>query len=165
MEKGRNVKDSLIATLTTIQNCDNKAGSLLTAVGIVFGFSMFSVDELKAKSGATLISIYVLGSLYLIVFLVTIISLIMIVFPRRRNREEKNRKIEYQLYSEDLFFHLKKGDIESFIDKNMDNSAVLDQIKNCSRIAHVKENLLRASVFSIILFALLLAGLVVCMFF
>lgn len=156
-------KDSLAAIQNTIANYDNKAGVLLTAVGIVFGFSLFSIQELSNKIEAIKVFCYIFGILYLLALVTSLILLVLIVFPRGRNKKEKENKTEYPLYSEDLYNHVKKGDIDSFIkDGNTDN-AVLDQIKVCSRIAHTKEFLLKAAVISIIAFTICLVALVICL--
>ena len=43
MEENNKYQESLSAVQNTIANYDNKASALLTAVGIVFGFSLFSL--------------------------------------------------------------------------------------------------------------------------
>lgn len=157
-------KESLTAVNGTIANYDNKAGVLLTAVGIVFGFSLFSVQELSNKQDAVKVCSYIFGILYLVAFVTSIILLVLIVFPRRRNKKEKENKIDYPLYTEDLYEHLNKGDIDTFVKDGYKDDAILDQIKTCTRIAHTKEKLLRAAVGFIIAFAVCLVALVVCLF-
>lgn len=159
-----NAKKSLDSTLSTISNCDNKANALLTAVGIVFGFSMFSIQELSGKNGPIKVLVITFGILYLLSFLTTIVLLVLIVFPRRKTKKEINRQLDYQCYTEDLFIHLKEGDLDSFVAKNVNAESVIDQIKNCTRIAHTKENLLRIATISLIVFAIFLVCLVVCIF-
>lgn len=156
-------KESLSAIQGTIANYDNKAGVLLTAVGIVFGFSLFSVDEFSNKGDAIKVFCYIFGALYLLAFVTSLILLVLIVFPRGRNKKEKENKIDYPLYSEDLYSHVKNGDADSFIKDGNTDSAALDQIKVCSRIAHTKEILLKAAVISIIAFTVCLVALVVCL--
>ena len=157
-------KESLSAVNGTIANYDNKAGVLLTAVGIVFGFSLFSVQELSSKQDAVKVCSYIFGILYLVAFVTSIILLVLIVFPRRRNQKEKENKIDYPLYTEDLYEHLNKGDIDTFVKDGYKDDAILDQIKVCTRIAHTKERLLRAAAGFIIAFAVCLVALVVCLF-
>ena len=157
------LKESLSAIQGTIANYDNKAGVLLTAVGIVFGFSLFSIQELSNKTDVVKIFCYIFGILYLLAFVASLILLVLIVFPRGRNKKEKENKTEYPLYSEDLYNHVKNGDVDSFIKEGNTDSAVLDQIKVCSRIAHTKEALLKTAVISIIVFTACLVVLVVCL--
>ena len=164
MDSFENSKKCLDSVIATISNCDNKANSFLTAVGIVFGFSMFSIQELLGKNGAVETLIIVFGILYLLCFISTIVLLVLIVFPRRRNKIEKSRKIDCQYYSEDLYRHLSADDIETFVVEDVKTDAIVDQIKNCTRIAHIKESLLRVATILIILFALFLVCLVVCLF-
>ena len=156
-------KESLSSVQSTIANYDNKAGVLLTAVGIVFGFSLFSIQELDNKSDTVKVFCYIFGILYLLAFVTSLILLVLIVFPRGRKKKEKENKIEYPLYSEDLYNHVKNGDIESFIKDGNADSAVLDQIQVCSRIVHTKEILLKAAVISIVAFTVCLVALVVCL--
>ena len=157
------LEESLFAIQSTITNYDNKAGVLLTAVGIVFGFSLFSIQELSNKPDVVKIFYYIFGVLYLLAFVTSLILLVLIVFPRGRNKKEKENETEYPLYSEDLYNHVKNGDIDSFIKEGNNDSAVLDQIKICSRIAHTKEILLKAGVISIVAFTVCLVALVVCL--
>lgn len=156
-------RESLVAVNATIANCDNKASALLTAVGIVFGFSLFSVQELSNKQDVVKILSYIFGALYLIAFVISIILLVLIVFPRRRKKKEEGNKIDYPLYSEDLYEHLTKGDIDSFVEDGYKNDVLLEQIKVCTRIAHTKENMLRVAVGFIVAFTISLVALVVCL--
>lgn len=156
-------KESLFAVQSTIANYDNKASALLTAVGIVFGFSLFSVQELSNKTDILKVLCCIFGVLYLLAFVTSIILLVLIVFPRRRNKKEKENKVDYPLYTEDLYEHLNKGDIDTFVKDGNKDDAVLVQIRVCTRIAHTKEKLLRAAVGFIIAFAICLVALVVCL--
>lgn len=156
-------KESLSAIQGTIANYDNKAGVLLTAVGIVFGFSLFSIQELANKKDAVKVLCCIFGSLYLLAFVICLILLVLIVFPRGRNKKEKENKVDYPLYSEDIYNHVKNKDIDSFVKDGNSDSAVLDQINVCSRIAHTKEVLLKAAVISIIVFTTCLVALVICL--
>ena len=167
MDKNTNNSDnfqrSLSAIQSTIANYDNKAGVLLTAVGIVFGFSLFSIQELSDKTDVVKVFCYIFGILYLLAFVTSLILLVLIVFPRGRNKKEEKNKTEYSLYCEDLYNHVKSGDVDSFIKEGNSDNAILDQIKVCSRIAHTKEVLLKAAVKSIIAFTICLVALVVCL--
>ena len=156
-------KESLSAIQGTIANYDNKAGVLLTAVGIVFGFSLFSIQEFSNKTDVAKIFCYIFGILYLLAFVTSLILLVLIVFPRGRNKKEEKNKTEYLLYSDDLYNHVKSGDVDSFVKNGNSDNAVLDQIKVCSRIARTKEILLKTAVVSIIAFTVCLVTLVVCL--
>ena len=156
-------EQSLSAVQSTIANYDNKAGVLLTAVGIVFGFSLFSIQELSKKPDVVKVFCYIFGVLYLLAFVTSLILLVLIVFPRGRNKKEKENKVEYPLYCDDLYNHVERGDVDAFIKDGNSDNAILDQIKVCSRIAHTKEVLLKAAVISIIAFTICLVALVVCL--
>ena len=157
-------KDTLESLLVTINNYDSKAGTLLTAVGITFGFSLFSIGEIINKEGPIKTVIYILGVFYIVSFLSCIIVLSLIVFPRGRTRKENNNKIEYPLYLRDLFQHLKSGDLDDFLNKGYSKEAIVDQIKTCARIAKTKETLLRIFTILIIAFSAFLVSLLVCLF-
>ena len=163
MEENNKYQESLSAVQSTIANYDNKASALLTAVGIVFGFSLFSVQELSNKTDTIKVFCYIFGIFYLLAFVTSLILLVLIVFPRRRNKKEKENKIDYSLYNEDLYEHLNKGDIDTFVKDGYTDDGTLDQIKVCSRICHIKETLLRAAVISIIVFTVCLVALVVAL--
>ena len=156
-------KESLSAIQGTIANYDNKAGVLLTAVGIVFGFSLFSIQELSNKTDVAKVFCYIFGTLYLLAFVTSLILLVLIVFPRGRDKKEEKNKTEYPLYSDDLYNHVKSGDIDSFIKDGNSDNAILEQIKVCSRIARTKEILLKIAVLSIVTFTVCLVALVVCL--
>lgn len=159
-----NKKEILESNFKTISNCDSKAASLLTAVGIIFSFSMFSISDLSNTNGWVLKLIHIFGIAYIVVFIAIISILVSIIFPRRRNKKEKKVKVEYQLYSEDLFNHIKKNDFENFVDVKNNDKGLLDQIKVCTRIAHTKENLLMVSSLLTIVFAIILTALIVLLF-
>ena len=164
MKETNDISKPLLSTTNTIVNYDNKANSLLTAVGIVFGFSIFSISELTNKCGTLRILVIIFGLLYLICFVATIVLLVLIIFPRRRNKTESKNQIDFQCYHEDLYEHLKSKDIEEFLLQPISEESIVDQIKNCSRIAHIKENLLRAATILIMLFSFFLACLVIIAF-
>lgn len=155
---------SLLAIAESIRNSDNKAGVLLTAVGIVFGFSLFSVEAFPKEDGVRRLFAIAFCALYLLSFVVSLLLLVIIVCPRRRNAQEKLRRKDYFLYAEDLYVHSKNGDLSSFLEKDCDKEAVLEQIRICSRISHQKETLLKMAAFSISVFVVSLVLLVVCLF-
>lgn len=164
MVRKNELKEILFSLHQTISNYDNKAIALLSAVGIVFGFSMFSLNELINRCGVIKVLTMIVGSSYLLCFVVTIALLVLIIFPRRRNREEKKRAKEYKFYSEDLYKHLKIGDICDFTSCDGEEDALVDQIMNCTRITHIKETLLRIGTIFIIIFASLLILLIMLLF-
>ena len=92
------------------------------------------------------------------------ILLVLTVFPRRRIKKEKELKIENFYYHEDLYTHLKLNDLDIFVDKEETDDSIIDQIKNCSRIAHFKENSLRTASILIVVFSLLLVCFIVLLF-
>lgn len=153
-----NKEKVLGAIQQTILNCDNKASSLITALGIVFGFSLFSIDEISKVSDLQQILAYIFGSLYLALFISTLIVLIFVVYPR--GKKEKEKRFDYKFYSEDLYGRMSDDDFETFICAQNED-ALLDQIKECVKIAHTKTKLLRISSFLLVGFIVLLVALIV----
>lgn len=158
-----NRKDTLQALSAMIVNYDNKATALMTAVGVVFGFSLFSIQEFQNKSGLAQVTAYVFGTIYLIAFATSIVLLVLVVLPRSRSKKERLVKTDYPLYFKDVYCHVRTGDAQAFVDAGVSEFSLMDQIKVCSRIANTKERLLFAAVVSIVVFAASLVSLVVCL--
>lgn len=163
-----NEKERLIKILdsvqTTISNCDNKAMLFLTAIGLVFGLSSFSTDSLYNKQDSLKIAIIIIGLLYLLTFICSVVLLILVVYPRGKNKKESKNKKYYQCYSEDLYYHLKNGSIDNFANSELCEDAIIDQIKVCTRIAHLKQTLLKISSLFLIAFISFLIALIIIIF-
>lgn len=102
--------------------------------------------------------------MYLLLFVSIIVFLVLTIFPRRKIKKENGLKNEYAHYHEDLYNHLKINDLNTFIEKEETSEQIVDQIKNCSRIAHLKENYLRISSILIGPFSVLLVCIIVFLF-
>ena len=137
-----NRRDILDSVQHTIVNCDTKAAYLIAAIGIVFGFSIFSIDSILKTCGVIRILVYVFGSLYLLTFLTTLTLLVLVIIPR--DKKTKDKSLDYIYHSEDLYRHLDDEKFEIFIDCE-DKEALVDQIKECTRISHKKTILLRTA--------------------
>ena len=147
----------------SIRHYDEKAASLFTATGIIFGLSSFLIEFLSQKTNeAQIIAIIVLGLLYLFVFLVILVCFCLIVFPRRKRN--RNNELDYQLYSEDIYRMSKKDFFDDFISSKPTKEALIDQIKICSCIAHKKEILLRFLASLEVILGVLLASLMILAF-
>ena len=160
------MNDRLIEINNSISNSihrhDEKATSLFTATGIIFGLSSFLTASFLTKTNQIqLVFIYVFIGLYLLTFLLLVILFAMTIFPRRKTKEEKSRNLPFQHYSEDVYLKMKDYDFILFLSNECDKNAIVDQIKINSRIAHKKENLIIASVITTIVFSMLLVSLVV----
>ena len=143
-------KQNLFEILNAIQNHirlqDTKAEGLLTAIGIIFSFSLFSIDAIINKSSNIKILIYIFGALYLLSFLISIILLIVSLFPMRR---KEDKELLFPLYAIDIYKMSTKDDFEKQIIKEINENVLLSQIKACSKISYIKENCVRFSVFTI----------------
>ena len=159
-----NKKEVLDSIQGYIANFDNKATSLLTAIGVIFGFSLFSIGELGGKVGAIKTLIIVIGVLYLLTFTVSIISLVIIIFPRKKWVSANLDHYDYNHYYEDIYKKRNNKDFAFFINEESNEDVLLDQIKQCSRIAHIKSLLLKVSVVSIICMSITLVTLIVLLF-
>ena len=164
MNEQERLSEILNSVQTTISNCDNKAMLFLTAVGVVFGLSSFSTDSLYNKQGSLKIAIIIIGLLYLLTFICSVVTLILVVYPRGKNKKESKNKKYYQRYSEDLYYHLKNGSIDNFVNSELCEDVIVDQIKVCTRIAHLKQTLLKISSILVIAFISFLIALTIINF-
>lgn len=150
MNNDINYKPNLFEILDAIQNHirlqDTKAEGLLTAIGIIFSFSMFSIDAIINKSSNIKILIYIFGALYLLSFLISIILLIVSLFPMRR---KEDKELLFPLYAIDIYKMNTKDDFNKQIRKEINEDVLLSQIKACSKISYIKENCVRFSAFTI----------------
>lgn len=133
----------------TIKNCDKKATSILAALGIVFGFSLFSAQPISNSTGNIRIALLVFACAYILLFSVSFLILIYIVFPRRMKNDKLAGIPDYPGYSEHVYEHVLKKDLGTFIKTPLDEQAIIQQISTCSKIAHKKEMLLKISIFLI----------------
>lgn len=139
--------ESLSALYGTISSFDNKASSLLTATGVIFAFSTFSIDNLLKTSGYTILNVfmYIFGGLYIALFVATIIVLSSIIFPRTRKKSEIDGLIFNRYY---LDIYLNKNN-EEFLKAEPSEDVLISQIKINSRIAHNKHILLKVGTITI----------------
>lgn len=154
-------RELLSNTQEQIRNCDNKASLLISAVGIVFGFSLFTFDLLKEKISQRNILVIIGGIIYLLSFLLTVVILIAVIYPRGRNKKEKEKIKESPLYFEDIYANKDNGDITNFLNKDDYKQSIIDQISICARIAHIKTLLVKIACFVIIFFVLSLLFFVI----
>lgn len=156
-------KNALLDILNSVQEHirlqDTKAVGLLTAIGIVFSFSLFSLDNiLSIDSSYIKIIIYICGLIYLISFLISIVLLIVALFPMRK---KKSNNRFFPKYAIDVYKMTKSSNFSDKILRDINNDDILDQIKICSKIAFVKENCIRISTFSIVSSVFLLSIIIV----
>lgn len=149
-----NIKNSLNSIQNSIASFDNKATSLLTAVGIIFSFSLLSLDTLEGKELS--VWFYISAGLYLLSFLVSIVCLILVIVPRGKTKKEK--EIKYNLYQRDIYECLDNKDFNDFIKKEPTDEVILSQVKSCVKIAHIKEILLLIATIALICMAVTLAS-------
>ena len=156
----------LEAVQGTIRNSDIKASSLLSAVGIIFGLSAFTISELQGKeNNIQQLLIYIFGALYVVIFFVLITLLVLIVLPRRKNKKQfLNTELAYKYYGEDIYKAIVSNELNNLLTKSISKETVVDQIKICTKISHTKENLLIASVGLTICFAFCLCSLLTLAF-
>lgn len=142
-----NIKNSLDSIQNSIASFDNKATSLLTAVGIIFSFSLLSLDTLDGKELS--VWFYISAGLYLLSFLVSIVCLILVIVPRGKTKKKK--EIKCNLYQRDIYECLDNKDFNEFIKKEPTDQVMLSQVRSCVKIARTKEVLLIISTISIVL--------------
>lgn len=153
--------NSLYEALNFIQSSitkfDNKATSLLTAVGVIFSFSLLSLDSLILKEMP--ICFYVSGAIYLLSFLASIICLVLVIVPRGKKKSEKN--IVCNLYHGDVYACMDNAEFGFFVKKSPSEEELISQIKSCAKIAHIKEVFLGVSSVFIILLSISLVTSVI----
>ncbi len=142
---------------SSIKNSDQKASSMLTAVGVIFAFSIFPINNLQQKNEKIRTVIIVFAIIYFMLFILLIGILLCAIYPRRKNRIDD--KYLYNMYSEDVYKAVKNNCLEDLINKNASDDVVNDQIIQLSKIAHTKETLLRLSVYLSIIFSFVLVVL------
>lgn len=149
-----NTKKSLDSIQNSIASFDSKATSLLTAVGIIFSFSLLSLDTLDGKELS--VWFYISAGLYLLSFLVSIVCLILVIVPRGKTKKEK--EIKCNLYQRDIYESLDNKDFNEFIKKEPTDEVTLSQVRSCVKIAHIKEILLLIATIALICMAVTLAS-------
>lgn len=157
-EKKYSAKETLDAIQATIKNSDEKAVALLTATGILFGLSAFSLDALKGKTDQVQkVFINIFGCAYLVCFVALITLLVLTIFPRRKKTENINQiALRYKNYGEDVQRAIDDNKLEELLYKEPSLAVLESQIIDCSRISKIKATLLRVSV-------CLLIGLTICL--
>lgn len=161
-EKKYSAKETLDAIQATIKNSDEKAVALLTATGILFGLSAFSLDLLKDKTNEVQkVFINIFGCAYLVCFVALIALLVLTIFPRRKKAESlKKTDLYYKNYGEDVQRVIDGKQLKELIYKEPTLAVLENQIVDCSKISRIKETLLRISVWLLIALAVCLAALV-----
>lgn len=154
--------NDLFEILDSIQNHirlqDTKAAGLLTVIGIIFSFSMISIDTIFTKTNNARITIYIVGGIYLLFFLVSVVLLIISLFPMRR---KENKDFLYSKYAIDVYKMTKNENFKELIKKEISEEDILTQIKACSKIAFIKENCVRVSAFTIATSVFLLLAIII----
>lgn len=162
-QKRKSADETLSALFSTIKNSDEKAVALLTAAGIIFGLSAFSLEILKDKTNNVhKIFINVFGCTYLVLFVLLVTLLVLVIFPRRKAlKDGKNVTLWYKNYGEDVQKAIDNEKLKELLYKEPQLEVVEDQIIRCSKISRRKETLLRFSVWVLVALTICLAVLIV----
>lgn len=136
MEEDNNLKNVLDKIQDSIRNIDNKAASILTAIGIVFGLSTSLIEPMfrKTTMAITQTMSYITGGLYLASSSLCILFLVLTIYPRHKSKKF-DRKTFYSEYYIDAH---KYSDDYSFLSAPPTTEQMHDQIKTCSEIAYKK---------------------------
>lgn len=153
----------------TIKKFDNKAGILVSVIGIVFGLSIYFLDtldkilNLKLKEIADEIISFryccfsIVYLIFLIVAILTIIFALLIFYPRKSPKNIDKNNINY-------YYDLEKMNHIEFEKKNnwkKDEDVVWKQIKINSHICVRKHQFLQASIILSFIFLILFIVLVI----
>lgn len=155
--------ETLSSILGTIKNSDEKAASLLTAAGIIFGLSAFSLDMLTGKTNdVQKVFINIFGCAYIVCFIALIALLVLVIFPRRKSiNDSKKTALYYKNYGEDVQRAINQNSLKTLLYTEPSLEVIEDQIVRCSKISRWKENFLRVSVWVLVALTVLLSALIV----
>lgn len=158
-DKLKEINDSIS---NSIRRDDEKASSLFTATGIIFGLSSFLISFFATKTNyIQLVVIYIFSALYLAAFLFLVVVFSLTIFPRKKPKKDREKYVPYKYYSEDVFSKVGCDDFSSFLLDECPKETIINQIEINSRIAHKKEKLIVISVYGTIFFSLMLVALVI----
>lgn len=76
-------------------------------------------------------------------------------------RKKNSGQHRFPRYAIDVYRMTKSSQFENDISRNIESSDVLDQIKICSKIAFIKEKLVRSSAITIIASVVMLLSIIV----
>jgi len=152
---------------TQIVSFDNKAGVLVSILGIIFGLSLSFLDVLARIKSLENIDFsivqrrYVTFGIFYLAFvafaLLSILLAILVIVPRKHHEIEKKNINYYGDLKNMTYEDFHKNGTQS---KDFDHM-LFNQIKINSDICYKKHFFLKASIFSLIPFALLLITLVI----
>lgn len=150
-----------------INKMDNKAGILISAVGIVFAltidlFGIFSKSEINI---CYIIFSYIFLTIYLLSFLASMSFFILTIIPRKKktnNRKEPDLNYYYDLSN----LKRKRGefvndDFNKEMEKDKKGHELTNQIFINSEICRRKHDMLFKGIISLIPFVLSMIGMIV----
>ena len=142
---------------------DNKASILLSVVGIVFALSLsfldvFHADFFISQSVVYRNWYYVLFSIFILSAIVSIGSLVFVIFPRKNNTGKKYPNYYYDISS------MSKDELRARLSSQIDDvkdEYLLGQIMINSKICKRKNIAILIGIYSLIPFILLIAALTI----
>lgn len=154
METRNEKKEILNGIYSQISSFDNKAGLLVSVLGIVFGLSLdfFEVFSrcsfLRLENSFVKILCYMAFGLYCISFLFSIISFVLVIIPRTHKIIHKNNVNYYK----DIC-NMNPEEFNNNIKDYCENDTIINnQIFVNSRICNKKHLFLKAGIYGLIPF-------------
>lgn len=120
MDKEEKKKEIFDEIEMQINKMDNKAGLLISAIGIVFAltidlFSVFSQDGFLNANKWYIVLSYFFASVYIISFVVSMLFFVLTIFPRKNKKQKELNKEEIHI---NYYYDLSELQRKYCIDKN-----------------------------------------------
>ena len=148
-------KEILNGIYSQIGSFDNKAGLLISVLGIVFGlsldfFGVFSKCSFIGSDNYFLKTLcYIAFVLYCLSFLFSIVSFVLVIIPRSHRGEKNNIN-----YYKDIC-NMSQDDFDKNFKSHCENDDIIDnQIFANSRICNKKHLFLKLGIYGLIPFAI-----------
>ncbi len=146
MEAEEKIKENIRVIKEQIDKFDSKANILIAIVGIIFAISLNILDifqDLQFEP-VTYILLLIFTVLYFISFILEMIFLIMVIYPRRKKNQDK-KALSYYL------------DVATMTDDELNSSfgsqycyAEIDQLKINAKICSLKHKFLVSAIWTLI---------------
>lgn len=155
MEPRNEKKDILNGVYAQIGSFDNKAGLLISVVGIVFGlslnfFEVFSRCSFLCLENEFLKALcYIAFGLYCMSFIFAIVSFVLVIIPRSHNGQKNNVN-----YYKDICNMTLEDFNNNFNDYCKNETIINNQIYLNSRICYKKHFFLKMGIYSLIPFGI-----------
>ncbi|MCL2522609.1 MAG: DUF5706 domain-containing protein [Erysipelotrichales bacterium] len=134
--------------LAQISAFDQKAGILISVLGIVFALSFTLIDVINNKDIEVRTILYAFFMLFLASLMFSLSTSILVIYPRKRKNKAAEKSFTYYM---DL---INISDAEFNKRCESKNGFLIEQINENARICRVKHLFVKLSIFGLIFVAL-----------